>query len=270
MEKMQWWQIHIYIYTHAYWHSGGHAQLGLSRLTHYLLFSWPQNTFPGIQNRCFRWAWSREFTDHEAPLTACSSPGFLADTKQTPPSSTVQHTWPSHLLDKCSDNKEGKNREDSGRKQSMHSSVELPGCYALAWGWSGKLLDGLHVNCESLLCPHQHRKQTWRFQQLKPCHPPGRGAQPSSYLSGQHGTSTPSIAHSHLCKIQTRKQQLVPGIPWGTQPCAHLYVELPNALHTDLQIRQHPSQQSGTEGWGSMVCSYLNNLIIKQLGRKSV
>lgn len=70
---------------------------------------------------------------------------------------------------------------DSAEKQHLHTSTELRGHYYLVRRWSGRLRDGLHVTCKSSLHPHQHRKWSLNLQQLKPCYPPGRGAQPSRH-----------------------------------------------------------------------------------------
>lgn len=87
-------------------------------------------------------------------------------------------------------------------KQHLRTSTELPGYYILVRRWSGRLHDGLHVTCESSLHPHQHGKRSLSLQQLKPCHPPGRGAHHPPIHLASVGAPTLSIRCNHFVCAQ--------------------------------------------------------------------
>ena len=117
----------------------------------------------------------------------------------------------------------------------MQNSIELSGHYILIQRWLGRFRDGWHVIRKSSVCSCQHRKRSLKFQQLKPCHPSGRGTQPSTHPLGRRGSPNDEHKSQSFCLCKTLGHEVAAGA-WltvcGTPTCTDNYIciqGLPNS-----------------------------------------
>lgn len=109
----------------------------------------------------------------------------------------------------------------------MQNSIELSGHYILIQRWLGRFRDGWRVIRESSIWSCQHRKRSLKFQQLKPCHPSGRGTQPSTHPLGRRGSPNDEHKSQSFCLCKTLGREVAAGA-WltvrGVPICTDKYI----------------------------------------------
>lgn len=125
----------------------------------------------------------------------------------------------------------------------MQNLIELSGHYILIQRWLGRFCDGWRVIHKSSIRSCQHRKRSLKFQQLKPCHPSGRGTQPSTHPLGQRGSLNDEHKSQSFCLCKALGHEVAAGAWW-------LCVAL-------LFVPRRTSGQRGSQTPGAQDFSYL-------------
>lgn len=161
----------------------------------------------------------------------------------------------------------------------MQNLIELSGHYILIQRWLGRFCDGWHVIHKSSACSCQHRKRSLKFQQLKPCHPSGRGTQPSTHPLGRRGSPNDEHKSQSFCLCKTLGHGVAAGA-WLTPICTDKYSctqGLPNSWRAGVFLPgskpvrgEHAAVYRGIIRWreyGAFLPARMID-IIKQLGNE--
>lgn len=97
---------------------------------------------------------------------------------------------------------------------------------------------------KSSVCSCQHRKRSLEFQQLKPCHPSGRGTQPSTHPLGQRRSPNHEHKSQAFCLCKTLGQEAAAGawlVVCGTPICTDKYICVQGSQTPVVQGFPHPA-----------------------------